>query len=77
MKNKIIVAILSVIAIMVSIIAYIQIIPFIEKWQEEMREKQKMEEYGECVAEAKAEALPGEITNETKFYQCLSGIYDQ
>ena len=76
MNNKTIVVIATVIAIMVSIIAFIQLLPFIEQYQRDLEEKESMKKYKECIDEAKAEAGPDERYNETKFWECQMGRYD-
>lgn len=76
MKNKIIIAIVSIIAIMVSIIAYVQVLPFIEQYQKEIAFKEKMKEKNQCIDQARAEAVPGEAFNDTKWNECMMGRYD-
>ena len=69
MHNKAIIIIAAVIAIMVSIIAYIQALPFIEQYQKEIYFKEQAKEKNQCVAEARA------VKNYTKWEECLAGKY--
>jgi hypothetical protein len=69
MNNKTIIIIAGVIAIMVSVIAYIQVLPFIEQYQKELSFKEKAKEKGQCIDEARAEK------NFTKWDECLTGKY--
>lgn len=65
MNHILMIAMLSAITIMVSIITYIQVLPLAQQWQEETISKEKMLEKNQCVDEARAEK------NFTQWSDCL------
>jgi hypothetical protein len=68
MNNKAIIIIAAVIAVMVSIIAYIQALPYIEQYQKELSFKEQSLKQNQCINEARA------VKNFTKWEECLGRI---
>ena len=59
--------IVSIIAIMVSVSVYVQVLPLVQQWQQEDALKQKNLEKNRCIDEARN----SEPVNFTKWNECL------